>query len=70
VPDAVIIEHPARYAGGHLGATRLEDVTDSRFDFTRVFEEVRKVLPGAEDSGQSHPAGERRRDQFLPEDLK
>lgn len=43
VPDAVIIEHP-RYAGGHLGATRIEDVSDGRFDFARVFEGVRKVL--------------------------
>jgi nitronate monooxygenase len=43
VPDAVVIEHP-RYAGGHLGATRLDDVSDSRFDFARVFDGVRKVF--------------------------
>lgn len=43
VPDAVVIEHP-RYAGGHLGATRLGDVSDSRFDFARVFDGVRKVF--------------------------
>jgi nitronate monooxygenase len=43
VPDAVVIEHP-RYAGGHLGATRLGDVNDSRFDFARVFDGVRKVF--------------------------
>jgi nitronate monooxygenase len=43
VPDAVVIEHP-RYAGGHLGATRLADVSDSRFDFARVFDGVRKVF--------------------------
>jgi nitronate monooxygenase len=36
VPDAIVIEHP-RYAGGHLGATRLDDVSDGRFDFARVF---------------------------------
>ncbi|HEY8555408.1 MAG TPA: nitronate monooxygenase family protein [Burkholderiales bacterium] len=43
LPDAIVIEHP-RYAGGHLGATRLEDVNDSRFDFARVFAEIRKVF--------------------------
>ena len=42
-PDAVIIEHP-RYAGGHLGATRIEDVSDARFDFSRVIEGIRKVF--------------------------
>src|SRR3954469_13458343 len=31
-PDAIVIEHP-RYAGGHLGATRLSEVRDPRFDF-------------------------------------
>lgn len=35
LPDAIVIEHP-RYAGGHLGATRLEDVADPRFDFEPV----------------------------------
>ncbi len=43
IPDAVIIEHP-RYAGGHLGATRIEDVSDARFDFVRVIDGVRRVL--------------------------
>ncbi len=42
-PDAVIIEHP-RYAGGHLGATRIEDVSDARFDFSRVIEGIRRVF--------------------------
>ena len=42
-PDAVIIEHP-RYAGGHLGATRIEDVSDARFDFSRVIDGIRKVF--------------------------
>lgn len=40
LPDAVVIEHP-RYAGGHLGAARPEDVADARFDFETV-------LPGAQ----------------------
>lgn len=35
LPDAIVIEHP-RYAGGHLGATRAEDIADSRFDFEPV----------------------------------
>ena len=39
LPDAIVIEHP-RYAGGHLGATRIEDLNDPRFDFDRVIEEV------------------------------
>ncbi|OHC69546.1 MAG: 2-nitropropane dioxygenase [Rhodocyclales bacterium GWA2_65_20] len=39
LPDAIIIEHP-RYAGGHLGAPRPEDIADPRFDFETV-------LPGA-----------------------
>ncbi|HEX9301863.1 MAG TPA: nitronate monooxygenase family protein [Casimicrobiaceae bacterium] len=39
LPDAIVIEHP-RYAGGHLGAAKLEDLTDPRFDFERVLPEV------------------------------
>jgi nitronate monooxygenase len=39
VPDAIVIEHP-RYAGGHLGATRIEELNDPRFEFERVIEEV------------------------------
>lgn len=35
LPDAIVIEHP-RYAGGHLGATRLDEVNDARFDFEPV----------------------------------
>jgi nitronate monooxygenase len=35
LPDAIVIEHP-RYAGGHLGATRAEDINDPRFDFEPV----------------------------------
>jgi nitronate monooxygenase len=42
-PDAIVVEHPG-YAGGHLGATRLEDVSDKRFDFERVLPEVRKAM--------------------------
>jgi nitronate monooxygenase len=36
LPDAIVIviviEHPG-YAGGHLGATRMEEVNDPKFDF-------------------------------------
>ena len=39
LPDAIVIEHP-RYAGGHLGATRLEDVADRRYDFAPVLEAI------------------------------
>ena len=35
LPDAIVIEHP-RYAGGHLGATRIEEVADHKFDFEPV----------------------------------
>jgi nitronate monooxygenase len=43
LPDAIIIEHP-RHAGGHLGATRLEDIADKRFDFERVLPAIEDVL--------------------------
>lgn len=39
LPDAIVIEHP-RYAGGHLGATRIEELKDGRFDFEPVAEGV------------------------------
>src|SRR5208282_2386954 len=35
LPDAIVIEHPF-FAGGHLGATRLEDLDEPRFDFETV----------------------------------
>lgn len=39
LPDAIVIEHP-RYAGGHLGAPKPEDITDPRFDFPGILESV------------------------------
>lgn len=39
LPDAVVIEHP-RYAAGHLGAPKVEDIQDPRFDFERVLPET------------------------------
>ena len=35
LPDAIVIEHP-RLAGGHLGAARIADLNDPRFDFENV----------------------------------
>lgn len=43
LPDAIVIEHP-RYAGGHLGATRIEDTGDVRFDFEPVLEGVHALF--------------------------
>ncbi len=43
LPDAIVIEHP-RYAGGHLGATRPEDIADPRFDFEPVLEGIFRLL--------------------------
>ncbi|MFN7087205.1 MAG: NAD(P)H-dependent flavin oxidoreductase [Burkholderiales bacterium] len=43
LPDALVIEHP-RYAGGHLGATRPEEINDPRFDFEPVLEGIFELL--------------------------
>lgn len=47
LPDAIVIEHP-RYAGGHLGAAKPEDLADPRFDFEVV---VPGVLQTFKDMG-------------------
>lgn len=39
LPDAIIIENP-KLAGGHLGAAKLSDLTDTRFDFEVVIPHV------------------------------
>ena len=39
LPDAIVIEHP-KLAGGHLGAAKIEDLNDKRFDFDVVLPEV------------------------------
>ncbi|MBV2162423.1 nitronate monooxygenase [Achromobacter denitrificans] len=41
--DAVVIEHPG-HAGGHLGAARLDDLHDERFDFKRVLADCHKLF--------------------------
>lgn len=39
LPDAIVIEHP-RLAGGHLGAAKVADLGDRRFDFDVVIPDV------------------------------
>ena len=51
LPDAIIIEHP-RYAGGHLGASKLDEVDNSRFDFERVLSAIRDVFKQLDLAGQ------------------
>ena len=46
LPDAIVIEHP-RLAGGHLGAAKLADLQDRRFDFDVVLPEVLRFLRDA-----------------------
>lgn len=42
LPDAIVVEHPA-HAGGHLGASKIEDLGDGRFSFDRVLTECREI---------------------------
>lgn len=46
LPDAIVIEHP-RLAGGHLGAARLGDLNDARFDFENVVPQVLEFFKAA-----------------------
>ncbi|HBD35923.1 MAG TPA: 2-nitropropane dioxygenase, partial [Cupriavidus sp.] len=43
LPDAIVVEHPA-HAGGHLGASAIEDIGDDRFSFDRVLDECRELF--------------------------
>jgi nitronate monooxygenase len=43
LPDAIVIEHP-RYAGGHLGAAKLDEVGDARFDFAQVLPAAQRLF--------------------------
>jgi nitronate monooxygenase len=43
LPDAIVLEHP-RYAGGHLGAAKIADLNDPRFDFDRAIPESLEFL--------------------------
>jgi nitronate monooxygenase len=46
LPDAIVIEHP-RLAGGHLGAAKVADLNDTRFDFENVLPQSRAFLRAA-----------------------
>jgi len=51
LPDAIVIEHP-NWAGGHLGAAKIGDLSDPRFDFETVLPAVRQLLRDAGVEGQ------------------
>ncbi|MDZ7591334.1 MAG: nitronate monooxygenase family protein [Rubrivivax sp.] len=46
LPDAIVIEHP-RLAGGHLGAARIADLNDPRFEFENVIPQSLAILRAA-----------------------
>lgn len=46
LPDAIVIEHP-RLAGGHLGAAKIVDLNDPRFDFENVIPQSLAFLRSA-----------------------
>lgn len=46
LPDAIVIEHP-RLAGGHLGASKMADLNDPRFDFEQVIPEALAFMRSA-----------------------
>lgn len=43
LPDAIVIEHP-HYAGGHLGATKVDEINDPRFNFERALTEILELF--------------------------
>lgn len=43
LPDAIVLEHPG-WAGGHLGAPRIDELGNARFDMERVLPECLKAL--------------------------
>ena len=46
LPDAIVIEHP-RLAGGHLGASKVADLQDARFEFDQVIPQVMEFFKTA-----------------------
>jgi len=59
LPDAIVLEHP-RYAGGHLGASNLDELRDPRFDFEQSIPatlDVFRRMGLAEDAIALIPAG-------------
>ncbi len=51
LPDAIVIEHP-NYAGGHLGAARVDDLGNARFAFEQVIPETLAFFRSAGLEGQ------------------
>jgi nitronate monooxygenase len=51
LPDAIVIEHP-RLAGGHLGAAKIADLNDPRFDFENVIPQALEFLRKSGIEGQ------------------
>ena len=51
LPDAIVLEHPGR-AGGHLGAARVADLHDSRFDFEVALPQIAEFLEKSGLTGQ------------------
>ncbi|MDO9570397.1 MAG: nitronate monooxygenase family protein [Hydrogenophaga sp.] len=51
LPDAIVIEHP-RLAGGHLGAAKVADLQDARFDFDTVLPQVLEFFKKSGIEGQ------------------
>lgn len=43
IPSAIVIEHPA-HAAGHLGAARVGDLNEARFEFETVLPAVRQLI--------------------------
>jgi nitronate monooxygenase len=52
LPDAIVIEHP-KHAGGHLGAARIEDLGDARFEFETVIPQALDLLRAAGAEGRT-----------------
>ena len=46
-PDAIILEHP-KYAGGHLGATKAEEIGHERYNFEPLLSDVNKLFDDME----------------------
>ena len=51
LPSAIVIEHP-RLAGGHLGAAKVADLQDDRFEFETVLPQVLEFFKTAGFEGQ------------------
>ena len=51
LPSAIVIEHP-RLAGGHLGAAKVADLQDNRFEFETVLPHVLEFFKTAGVEGQ------------------